>query len=86
MYRDSYTSSSKQRVIQNSKSVLICTLHLSQFEAIGQAGKSIKQFPCMLIMGNREMWFGAIFPYMLDGGSQQYMVWCHISLYGNDRN
>ena len=34
-------------------SVLMYTLHLSQFEAIGQACKSIKQFPCMVIMGNR---------------------------------
>ena len=68
------------------KSVLLYTWHLSQFETIGQAQKSIKQFPCMVIMGNRGMWFGTIFPYMVDGGKWWCTLWHHISLYDNGGN
>ena len=52
------------------KSVLIYTWHVSQFEIIGQAQKKHQAIPCMVIMGNRGIWFGAIFPYMVMVGNR----------------
>ena len=50
------------------------------------SSKSIKQFPCVVITGNRGIWFGTIFPYKVNGGKWRCTFWCHISLYGNGRN
>ena len=37
----------------------------------------------MVIMGNRSIWFGAIFPYRVMEGNEGILFGTIISLYGN---
>ena len=63
---------SSKEYLKIPKSVLLYTFHLAWFEIIGQAQKCIRQFHCMVIVGNRGIWFGTIFPYKVNGGKWKY--------------
>ena len=68
---------------RNLKSVLLYTCYLYRFEIVGQTQKSIKQFLYMAIVGNRNIWFDTIFPYMVMEGNEGTLFSTIISLYGN---
>ena len=63
-------ANSAKRHMKFKKSFLIYSSHLSQFDFIGQAQKSIKQFPYIVIVGNGGIWFGTTFPYKVIAGNR----------------
>ena len=69
MYRDSYNIIKQVKSDSKFKNLSFYTLTISlALTPLDKLQKAPQQFPCMVIMANRGIWFGAIFPYMVNGG------------------
>ena len=50
-------------------------------KSLDKLKKRIKQFLYMVTVGNRSIWFGAVFPYMVMEGNEGILFSTIVSLY-----